>query len=151
MDSPLTYRLHEMVWLMDAIADRRLKRRFGISYAKFLPLAILTDLEPSTQHNLALHLRQTDAAVSRSLGVLAREGLVEIGVSPAHPRRNEVRLTAEGRELARRCGAYLEASFRDVVARSQVDERAYFDATARLVRELARDHDEHGKQRRSSP
>ena len=141
MDSPLTYRLHEMVWLMDVIADRRLKRQFGISYAKFLPLAILTDLEPSTQHNLAVHLRQTDAAISRSLAVLTRDGLVEVGVSPAHPRRNEVRLTAEGRRLARQCSTYLEASFQDVVGRSHVDEQAYFEATVRLIRELARDYD----------
>ena len=144
MDSPLTYRLHEMVWLMDVIADRRLKRQFGISYAKFLPLAILTDLEPSTQHNLAVHLRQTDAAVSRSLGVLAREGLVDVGVSPAHARRNEVRLTAEGRRLAQRCSTYLEASFRAILGRSQVDEQAYFAATVRLIRELAREYEDLG-------
>jgi DNA-binding MarR family transcriptional regulator len=70
------------------------------------------------------------------VGVLADEGLLEVGFDPAGGNRRRLALTTAGREQVAACGRVLEGRFADLVARSGVPYGQYAEHTRRLVTAL---------------
>lgn len=135
-DDKLSFVLHEMVCLMDALADRHLKKHHNISFKKFLVLAILHSCQPATQAKLAAALGYSPAAVSRSLSILEQEGYVQILDDPKHGRRNRVTLTIAGDKLVRVCGTELDELFHMIIGRSSPQMEAFAQEALSLRNKL---------------
>ncbi len=128
--------LHQLVFALDRGADALLRREFGITYSRALALDALLGRDGMTQHALASALGRTDPAVSVMLTELTADGYTSIEVDPAHKRKNVVRLTSMGDELARQISALLSKKFHELVTRAGVDAEAYAHMTERLYQAL---------------
>lgn len=138
MDSSITFAIHEMVWLMDSLADRLLRQKYDIGFRKFHLLAVLAGCQPTTQTNLAKCMGYSPAAISKSIGSLVDEKLIKITVNPDHQRKNVVVLTAKGQALITECIAYLETEFITIVNQSGVDINQYISDTLAIKHILAK-------------
>lgn len=133
MAERLAYDLHVLITRLDRAADRILRESFGVSYRRFLALAMLAELGAATQRALAERLGITEPSVSRMTAVLAEHDLVYVGPDPAGGNRRRVELTADGRRLMQACGQRLEERFAALVDRSGVSYADYAHMTRQLI------------------
>jgi DNA-binding MarR family transcriptional regulator len=96
LDNSLGYRLHKLVGNLDRAADKLLRAHLGLSYQRALFLLALQQCGTVTQHELAVALGYSDAAVSTMLLELAHEGYVQTAPSPEHGRKRLVTITPNG-------------------------------------------------------
>ena len=76
------------------------RMQFGFSQTEWQVVMLLADFQPVSIRKLA-YLAMVDAAqVSRSIGTLARKGLVERGTSTRDSRRADLRLSTQGMDVA---------------------------------------------------
>lgn len=113
--SSLAYDLHVLVRVLDRSAEVRLAP-FGISYARYLAMVIVSDHPGLTQRDLAGALGQSEPTASRTAGALADAGLLEITRTPGGGNRRVLALTDPGRDLLERASEALGPAF-DGVAR----------------------------------
>ncbi len=137
MQDSFTYSIHKLVWLMDAVANDLLKDNFNITFPKFYVLAVLSTCQPTTQANLAFFLKQSPAAVSNSVAILEREGLVSITKNINHKRQNIVSLTEAGAQLNAAASKFLEEHFFDGIKNLNVNIDEYIKQTVALHDGLA--------------
>ena len=123
-DLPQTtpYLLHRLVHALDRVADTRLQATIGVSYRRFMFLAVLAHQEAPTQHELAIAQGVSDAAVSLMTAELEKAGLVEVTPSPVHGRKRTVMLTRAGARVVARGDTELRQAFSEIVASSRIDE-----------------------------
>lgn len=127
----LAHELHLLVALMDRAADGLLARNgVGVTYRRFLVLLHVSEADGPTQRDLAARLGSSEAATSRMVAGLARDGLVEVGRGTGN--RREVRLTALGGERLTAAGTVLGDRF-DVLVRSQGADPTDLSATVRRL------------------
>lgn len=136
MDGALAFSLHALTARLDRLADRHLRAEQGLSYRRFLVLFMVGRLDTSTQRALADRLGVTEPSVSRMIAALSGDGLLEVRADPAGGNRRELRLTAAGRQLVRRCGQLLEAKFAALVRDSGVSYELYNQQTQQLLTAL---------------
>ena len=128
----LAHELHVLVALMDRAADGLLARHdTGLSYRRFLVLVRVDDLDAPTQRELADSLGSSEAATSRMVAGLAREGLLHVGRGTGN--RRELRLTAEGGRRLAAAGEVLGGGFDALVRDLGLDP----DDLTTTVRRLA--------------
>ncbi|MFZ0530552.1 MAG: MarR family transcriptional regulator [Propionicimonas sp.] len=120
MTQRLTATLHELVFAMDAYADRVLTRRFGVDRNL---LAFLSPLAATTLDvtRLAEFLNLTKAAVSKRVPVLERQGWVAVSSDPGHGRRVMVSLTPQGSTLVSEAGELLNRRFAALLDTETID------------------------------
>ena len=103
----LAHDLHLLVALMDRRADALLQRSgCELSYARFLVLLHVSEGDGMTQRDLSDRLGTSEAAVSRMVAGLARDGYVD--VARGRGNRRSLSLTRHGGtalQAARRCSA----------------------------------------------
>lgn len=123
-DLPKTtpYLLHRLVHAVDRVADTILQSELGVSYSRFLFLAVLSDHEAATQHELAVAQGTSDAAVSLMTAELEKLRLVKVTPSPVHGRKRTLALTEPGARVVSRRDAALRQAFLELVTASGVDE-----------------------------
>jgi DNA-binding MarR family transcriptional regulator len=143
MDRALSLALHTLTARLDRAADRILRAEQDLSYRRFLVLFMVDLLGTPTQRALAERLGVTEPSVSRMTGALARTGLLEARPDPAGGNRRQLRLTASGRELVRRCRQLLEGRLAALVEASGVPYDVYTRYTNQLLAALdsAENHD----------
>ena len=121
MNNYYSFVLHDFVHALDKYADEYLRENFGISYSRFLCLAMIYKAMPATQHEIAIQMQVDDAVVSRMLAPLAKENYVSVVVDPAHGRRRIVNLTSRGLELVSKASEHLEAEYLSLFKMAKVD------------------------------
>jgi DNA-binding MarR family transcriptional regulator len=136
----LSFTLHVLTARLDRAADRILRAEHNITYSRFLALSLIGELGVSTQRALAEALGVTEPSVSRMIGVLTAEGLLD---PPDRTGRRRLRLSTRGKEVVRSVQHVLEDRFADLVAETGIPYDEYAEHTARLLAALAR-HDGEG-------
>jgi DNA-binding MarR family transcriptional regulator len=131
----LTFDLHVLTARLDRAADRILQAEVGLSYRRFLVLLLVGEGAP-TQRVLAERLGVTEPSTSRMAGVLAGEGLLDVGPDPAGGNRRRLALTPAGRDRVEACTRVLEGRFADLVGRTGVPYDEYAEHTRRLAAAL---------------
>lgn len=117
-------------------AQRAALRPFGLTHVQFVLLASLTWLgsgEPVTQAALAAHAGTDPMMTSQVLRALESRGLVRRDPHPGDARARALSATAEGRDLANRAVAAVEACDRAFFAPLGSEVPAF----ARALRTLA--------------
>ena len=120
MNTEITFAIHEVVWMMDLVADDILKEHLGISFTTGRMLMVVSSLQPCSQRQLADCLWVSAPAITKSLPTYVESGWIHVEVDPKQPRRNFLRLTAEGQKLADSCKTILEDEFRRMLEHSGV-------------------------------
>lgn len=93
------------------IADRAGVKEYGLGSAQIFVLHQLGERSPLSINDLAALTVTDQSSVSVVVGKLAAKGLLTIGKSEEDGRRNEVTLTAKGRQLLRRIPPPFQTSF----------------------------------------
>ncbi len=109
--SEFGYYIHRVADLLDKRGDEQFKRRFGISLRQFLLLRLIeaADGAPS-QQLIAERLGIAKSAVSRHIDIAKRKGWIEVRVSEASRRKNELELTSAGKHLLSSCKDFITTS-----------------------------------------
>jgi DNA-binding MarR family transcriptional regulator len=127
----LAHDLHLLVALMDRRADALLQRSgCELSYARFLVLLHVSDGDGMTQRDLSARLGTSEAAVSRMVAGLARDGLVDVARGPGN--RRSLSLTRHGGMALTAAGEALGDGF-DRVVRGTGTDPAVLAVTVRTV------------------
>jgi DNA-binding MarR family transcriptional regulator len=138
------YLLHKLVFELDRGADSLLRTQMGISYKRAVFLLVLEQCGRVTQHELAVALGYSDPSVSTMLVELAKEGYLQIAVSPEHARKRLVSITAKGSEVVAQGRQLLDAHFDQLMQATGVDAQHYRDLTEQvylaLVAKMKKEH-----------
>ena len=127
----LAHELHLLVALMDRRADALLQRSgCELSYARFLVLLHVSDGDGMTQRDLSTRLGTSEAAVSRMVAGLARDGLVDVARGAGN--RRSLSLTPHGGQALTAAGKALGDGF-DRLVRGTGTDPAELAASVRTV------------------
>ncbi|MGL5927807.1 MAG: MarR family winged helix-turn-helix transcriptional regulator [Dermatophilaceae bacterium] len=131
----LAHDLHRLVALMDRRAESLLAEAgTGLTFRRFLTLVHVAELDGPTQRDLATGMGSTEAATSRMVAGLAREGLLQ--VRPAGGNRRELRLTTDGSARLRLAGEVLGDRFTALVRGQGLDPGELHATVRKLVTAL---------------
>ncbi|WP_159501175.1 MarR family winged helix-turn-helix transcriptional regulator [Microbacterium sp. 18062] len=108
MADRISFTLQELVSVLDAHADVRLRAAYGLSIGDFIYLATIDDLQPVDITTLAGCLNLSKAAVSKRMPILAGAGWITTSADPDHGRRVIVTLTERGATVVRDAGDDLD-------------------------------------------
>ena len=114
--STLTFRLHSLVYALDAVADRIITQNSPINFPQFLVLICIHQNPEATQKFVAQWLRITEATVSYTVNKLVTAGYLEVEQSAIDNRKNILKLTPKGVTLVGRLHSQLEQSIRPLFA-----------------------------------
>jgi DNA-binding MarR family transcriptional regulator len=128
--------LHTLTARLDRAAHRILRVEEQLSYRRFLVLFMIGELGVPNQRALAEALGVTEPSVSRMIGALTSAGLLDAAPDPAGGNRNRLSLTADGRELVRRCANLLAGRLVTLVEASGVPYDVYTRHTNQLLATL---------------
>jgi DNA-binding MarR family transcriptional regulator len=138
------YLLHKLVLELDRGADSLLRTQMGISYKRAVFLLVLEQCGTVTQHELAQALGYSDPSVSTMLVELAKEGYLQIVVSPEHARKRLVSITAKGSEVVAQGRQLLDMHFDQLIQAAGVDAQHYRDLNEQvylaLVAKMKKEH-----------
>ena len=126
------HELHLLVALMDRRADALLQRSgCELSYARFLVLLHVSEGDGMTQRDLSTRLGTSEAAVSRMVAGLARDGYVDVARGTGNRRR--LSLTPHGGLALTAAGEALGDGFDRLVRSSGTDPGALAASVRALV------------------
>lgn len=92
------YLIHELAQYITAESDQVLLERYGIGFSQYKVLLALESAQGIPQKSIAQSLSQTEASISRQIGLLIDKDLVIIG--PAKDNRQHlIFLTSRGEEV----------------------------------------------------
>ena len=114
--STLTFRLHSLVYALDAVADRIITQNSPINFPQFLVLICIHQNPEATQKFVAQWLRITEATVSYTVNKLVTAGYLEVEQSAIDNRKNILKLTPKGVTLVGRLHSQLEQAIRPLFA-----------------------------------
>lgn len=97
----LGYLLQHTASILARQYDMVLQKELGFGMAQFKILMILQQEEHVQQNKLAECLGQTEASISRQIKLLAKDGLLEVHISPGNRRQHIATVTAKGAELTK--------------------------------------------------
>ena len=131
----LAHELHLLVTLMDRRADALLQRSgCEVSYARFLTLLHVSEGDGMTQRDLSACLGTTEAAVSRMVAGLSRDGYLDIGRGVGN--RRSLSLTPRGEKALAAAGEALGDGFSRLVRGAGVDAEALTASVRTIVAAL---------------
>lgn len=109
----ITFTLNHLVGELNRLADRILRREFGLTYSQFLFLVHLESSGTVSVSTLARHLGVSRAAVSKRVNWFRSRGLVDSGHLHSDQRLVTLAVTRRGKALVEKMSDVLEARFRE--------------------------------------
>lgn len=95
----LGYLLQHVTTLIGKQSEQVLQERLGIGFSQFKILRVLQANPHIKQRQIATHLGQTEASISRQVKLMLDEGLLQSTVSPKNRREHITVPTAKGLKL----------------------------------------------------
>lgn len=102
MDTPggIIYLLQHIGTSLQRQYDQALMEQLGISTSQYRVLVMLKNQPELQQRQIAASLGQTEASISRQVGLMADKGLIRTYDHPASKREHVTELTAKGDHVA---------------------------------------------------
>lgn len=91
--------LHQLSATFGRESDQILQEQLGIGISQYKILETLVENSAMQQRHIAVQLGQTEASISRQIGVLERKGLIESMRNPVNRREHITTLTTRGERL----------------------------------------------------
>lgn len=124
--------LHKAVFATDRHANTLLSKEDSY-FSDFLILNALLSCEDHSQHNIAMYLNLTPAAVSRRIDALVTRGLAKRTEDPNSRRSNRIALTAKGKAEVARMQKILGQGFKNQISSLSAKE---MQSTCRVLETL---------------
>ncbi|MCA9332616.1 MarR family transcriptional regulator [Candidatus Saccharibacteria bacterium] len=80
-------------------SDNVLQANLNLSYSQYKVMTVLSNILSAKQVDIAEHLSQTEASISRQIKQMQHEKLIEVKVNPANRREHLVSMTAKGSRI----------------------------------------------------
>ncbi len=129
--------LHQLTFILQQRYDDHLISRVGVGFAQTRIMEVLDDRIPRSQRYIALALGQTEANVSRQLGLMKRQGLVSVTKNAKDRRQRDVMLTKDGAAKLKKAQKILEEQQNELFELLSAKEIAAFNrATENLLKAL---------------
>lgn len=123
------YVLHNLVFILDHQSDEALRAELGVGFSQFKILMAAKHRSGLKQNDIARHLGQTEASVSRQIKLMKADGLLSVQIDPGNRRARSIILTEKGTDFGKRCIAVLEQTHATVFGSLSFSEE-------KLMREL---------------
>ncbi len=104
----IVYKLHQIVYTLDAQANLILLTNLEISYEDFMLLNLIYNYPEINQQEIALTLRQGKSAISQKISKLGEKNLLKRQASKQSRRENKLRLTEKGIGVFQQASEVLE-------------------------------------------
>jgi|SRR5579862_7498406 len=88
--------LLHLSYVLQHQSDELLERQAGVGLSAARIMSVLDKSSPTSQRDVAIELRQTEANVSRQLQSMKKQGLVSITRNKKDSRQRDVTLTSKG-------------------------------------------------------
>jgi len=88
--------LLHLSYVLQQSAEEILEREAGVGLSAARIMSVLGQTAPTSQRDIAVELRQTEANVSRQLHSMKKHGLVNISRNKRDSRQRDVTLSAKG-------------------------------------------------------
>lgn len=115
-NASIGYLLEHVPSVLHRQSDQVLQERLGIGLSQHKILAMIEWRSGTTQRELADYLGQTEASVSRQVGLLQQKGLLVSRVDPAERRRHLAALTPKGVRITRAAQETLDSFHASMIA-----------------------------------
>jgi DNA-binding MarR family transcriptional regulator len=102
------YMLHRLMFIIDHQSDEALRQELGVGFSQFKILMAAKHSIGLKQNDIAKHLGQTEASVSRQIKLMKADGLLSVQIDPENRRARSIVLTDSGAVLSKRCVELLE-------------------------------------------
>ncbi len=132
--SPLSS-LYQLEFILQHKSDSALRDGIGVGFGQVQIMKALNRSVPTSQRLLAMKLHQTEANISRQLGLLKRKGLVSVNRNKKDKRQREVSLTSKGTKTYASAERTLSAQHKDLLRLVDKKDIQHFE---RVVRNLLR-------------
>jgi DNA-binding MarR family transcriptional regulator len=130
----ISFMLNSLVRVMNGQADALLRAEYSITYSQFVFLQVLSESGQLDITRLAQALGVSTAAVSKRIEWFAARALVRVDQDPTNAKRVLVSLTAQGADLSKKSGDFLERRFLGAVAAAPgIDFAALGDTLSTLT------------------
>lgn len=100
-----------------------------------LMMRLIKQSGPVSQHEIAVHIQVSDAAVSRQITVLIGKGLISTKEDPTNRRKVLVDLTPAGRALIKKTEVIINDEFEDLLADVSTEEIMHLKKSSTLLRD----------------
>lgn len=100
----LGYLLEHAASTLHRQSDQVLQERLGIGMSQFKILLVLQEYANVQQRDLADHLGQTEASISRQIKILQQKGMLAIQVNPNNRRQHLTVATPKGIKITQAAG-----------------------------------------------
>lgn len=94
--------LHIVSTELDKVSDQVLLERLGIGLSQYKILIALQERDGILQNQIAGHLQQTEASISRQIKLLKNKRLIDVRINPGNRRERKTFLTDKGLQVANR-------------------------------------------------
>lgn len=92
-------KIHRFACILEKLFDRELLEKFGVSFSQFRIMIMIEKCPGSSQKLIASMQDTTQAAVSRQMEALARDGLVALGTNSTNRKEHNLHLTHKGTKM----------------------------------------------------
>lgn len=92
----LLHQLHKIVFTVDKAADEILTKNINLTFSQFLILIAVTFKPKCSQKDIAKFLNVTEAAISRQILLLEKQGYITIYINKENRRENIITITKLG-------------------------------------------------------
>jgi DNA-binding MarR family transcriptional regulator len=107
----LGYLLHKIGAMLERQSDEVLFEEYGLGYSQFKLLMVLQSESNIQQKDIAGFLGQTEASISRQVGLLKLAGFVSVTKDDENLKKNIIGLSAKGREVATDAMSTLQSKY----------------------------------------
>ncbi len=112
----LVYKIHQIVYTLDEVADQLLISKFGITYNEFMVLNLIFNYPEINQQSLASVFRIGRSAISQRLSKLEKKDLIKRKLNINSKRDKNLSLTKKGLDLFQKTSQLLNQSSQQVFA-----------------------------------
>jgi DNA-binding MarR family transcriptional regulator len=125
----LGYLLHKIGAMLEKQSDEVLFEEFGLGYSQFKLLMVLQSSNGIQQKDIAGHLGQTEASISRQIGLLKLAGFVSVAKTDEDRKKNIIGLTLKGSQVAEEAMNTLQARYAPLFGTLSSAEQASLAST----------------------
>lgn len=125
--------LHQLSCMIDQQSETMLQQKFRIGFSQFKILSALLWRDNVRQREIADFLDQTEASISRQIGLMQDAGLVSSRRDAQNRRQRITSLTGKGAQVAKQAVAALEAHHAPMFQRLTLDQQAELQKTLEIM------------------
>ncbi|MGH7157033.1 MAG: MarR family winged helix-turn-helix transcriptional regulator [Candidatus Saccharimonadales bacterium] len=125
--------LLHLSYVLQHQSDELLEREAGVGLSAARIMSVLDKSSPTSQRDVAMELRQTEANVSRQLQAMKKQGLVSITRNKKDSRQRDVTLTTKGAKKYQDAEKLLKKQQKQLLNILKASEAAAFETAAQKL------------------